>query len=94
MREVNDVQYSNDTRVRIRGGGGFRDPFSDIWQYENLTGKVLSSNLADDESRLVEWMKLVQENARAIFADYGQQGYSASHRTSMAIVFVCRIEPR
>ena len=43
--------YSNGTRVRITSGGGFRDPFSDIWQYENLTGKVLSSNVTDGYPR-------------------------------------------
>ena len=43
---------------------------------------MLSPNIAsvfglvDDRSRMVEWMKLVQENARAVSANYRLQGYS------------------
>ncbi|OGO35903.1 MAG: hypothetical protein A2147_07240 [Chloroflexi bacterium RBG_16_57_8] len=36
-------KYSNGARVRIKAGEGFRDPHSDTWQYENLTGEIVSS---------------------------------------------------
>jgi hypothetical protein len=34
--------------------------------------------LIDNEFRLVEWMRFVQENARAVVADFTQQGFSGS----------------
>ena len=34
--------------------------------------------LVDNEFRLVEWMRFVQENARAVAADFKEQGFSGS----------------
>jgi hypothetical protein len=34
--------------------------------------------LIDNEFRLVEWMRFVQENARAVVTDFTQQGFSGS----------------
>ena len=35
--------YSSGTKVRVKAGTGFLDRYSDTWQYENMTGKVVSS---------------------------------------------------
>jgi hypothetical protein len=35
--------YSCGTRVRINARRGFREPYSDLWQYDNLTGAIISS---------------------------------------------------
>lgn len=36
-------KYSSGTRVRINAGTGFREPDSDLWRYDNLTGAIISS---------------------------------------------------
>ena len=36
-------KYSDGAKVRVKAGGRIRDPYSDIWQYENLTGEIVSS---------------------------------------------------
>ena len=35
--------FSRGTRVRIRIEDGFRGPYSDVWQYQNLTGEIVES---------------------------------------------------
>jgi hypothetical protein len=36
-------KYPSGTKVRIKAGRGFHEPYSDIWQYENLTGEIVNS---------------------------------------------------
>ena len=36
-------KYPGGTRVRIKAGRGFHEPYSDTWQYENLTGEIINS---------------------------------------------------
>ena len=38
-------KYVDGTRVRVKAMARPRDPYSDIWQYENLPGEVVYSNL-------------------------------------------------
>ena len=37
------AKYQCGSKVRVRATRSFRDPYSSIWQYENLTGEVVSS---------------------------------------------------
>lgn len=37
-------RYANGTRVRVRVVPLSRDPYSDVWLYENVEGRVLNSN--------------------------------------------------
>ena len=46
------LRYAKGTRVLVRVVPGFRDQYSDIWLYENVSGKVVSSTtVAAYESR-------------------------------------------
>ena len=44
-------EYPPGTKVRIRAPEWFRRTYSDIWQYENLTGEIKSSTL------LAAWLR-------------------------------------
>ena len=46
------LRYARGTRVLVRVVPGYQDQYSDIWLYENVAGKVVSSTtVAAFESR-------------------------------------------
>jgi hypothetical protein len=47
-------------------------------------GLASTFGLIDNEYRMVEWMRFVQENARAVAADFAEQGLSGSPKTYLS----------